>query len=166
MRPWCTSTPLYSKRARYSVHLNDSCMGDLLERKIFFADETKKVVSTCLRLETRSNIHYFWRFTIHSLSSSSFFLPPWCRCTPFYSRRARYSVHLHDSSSGDFLKRSNFFIDETKKSVFNLSRLRKTLQQSLILKFHHALSIFINFLFAALVHFYSIFFWCKIICSS
>ena len=42
------------------------------------------------------------------------------------------------------------------KNGFNLSTLRDTFQQSLILKFHHALSIFIIFIFAALVHFYTI----------
>ena len=108
LRPWCTFTPFYSKRARYSVHLNDSSMGDFLERKNFFADGTKKVVLTCLRLETRSSIHYFWWFTFHSLSSSNFFLRPWCNYTPFYSERARYSVHLHDSSMRIFWKEALF----------------------------------------------------------
>ena len=108
LRPWCTFTPFYSKRARYSVHLNDSSMGDFLERKNFFADETSKVVLTCLRLETRSSIHYFWWFTIHSLSSSNFFLRPWCNYTPSYSERAKYSVHLHDSSMRIFWKEALF----------------------------------------------------------
>ena len=140
--------------------------GGFVEKKNFFRRWDQK---SGFNLSTLRNTfqHSLLLKIHHSLTIFiKFFLPPWCRCTPFYSRRARYSVHLHDSSSGDFMKRSNFFIDETKKSGFNLSRLRKTLQQSLILKFHHALSIFINFLFAALVHFYSIFFWCKIICSS
>ena len=123
LRSWCSSTPFYSRRAIYSVHLNDASMGDFLKRSYFFTYDTKKVVLTCLRLETRSNILYFWRFTFHSLSSSNFFLPPWCRCTPFYSRRARYSVHLHDSSSWDFLKRSIFFTVETKKLVLTCLRL-------------------------------------------
>ena len=114
LRPWCNYTPLYSERARYSVHLNDSSTGELLQRKFFFADETKKVVYTCLRLETVSSIYYFWIFTMHSKSSSRFLLRPWCNFTPFWPKRARYSVHLNDSSMGDFFKRSNFFTDETK----------------------------------------------------
>ena len=101
LRSWCTSTPFYSKRAIYSVHLNDASVGDFLNRSNFFTDETKKVVLTCLRLETRSNIYYFWNFIMHSMSSSNFVLWPWCSSTPFYPKRARYSVHLSDSSTGD-----------------------------------------------------------------
>ena len=123
LRPGCTSTPLFSKRARFSVHLSDSSMGDFLKRSLFFPDETKEVVLTCLRLETVSSIYYFWNFTMHSISSSRFLLRPWCNCTPFYPKRARYSVQLNDSSMGDFLKRSNFFTDETKKVVLTCLRL-------------------------------------------
>ena len=86
LRPWCTSTPFYSKRARYFVHLNDASMGDFLKRSYLFTYDTKKVVLTCLRLETGSNIYYFWSFTMHSLSSSNFFLQPWCTSTPFTLR--------------------------------------------------------------------------------
>ena len=123
LRPWCTSTPFYSKRARYFVHLSDSSLEDILKGSTFFTDETKKVVFTCLHLETRSNIYYFWSFIMHSLSSSNSFLRPWCTSTPFYSKRARYFVHLSDSSLEDILKGSNFFTDETKKVVLLCLRL-------------------------------------------
>ena len=110
LRPWCTSTPFYSKRARYFVHLSDSSLRDILKRSIFFTDETKKVVSTCLRLETGSSIYYFWTFTMQSISSSRFLLRPWCNCTPFYPKRARYSVHLNDMIHpwGILWKEANF----------------------------------------------------------
>ena len=55
----------------------------ILERSNFFTDETEKLVLTCLRLETDSNIYYFWSFTMHSISSSNFSLRPWCNSTPF-----------------------------------------------------------------------------------
>ena len=87
--PWCTSTPFYSERARYSVHLKNSSKGDILKRSNFFTDETKKVVLTCLRLETRSDNYYYWSFTMHSISSSNFFLRPWCTSTPIFTKRAR-----------------------------------------------------------------------------
>ena len=122
-RPWCTSTPFDSKRARCSVHLSDSSEGDILRKSIFFIDETNKVVLTCLRLETHSNIHFFWSFIMHSISSTNFFLRPWCTSTPLFSKRARFSVHLSDSSLGDFLKRNFFFTDETKKVVLACLRL-------------------------------------------
>ena len=153
LRPWCTSTPFYSKRARHSLHLSDTSMGYILNRGNFFPDETKKGFLTFLRLETSSNIHYFRSFTMHSISSSIFFLWPRCTSTPFYSKRARHSLHLSDKSIGYILKRGSFFRDETKKIVFNLSTLRNKFQDLLLLKFHHALNIFINLLFAALVHF-------------
>ena len=156
LRPWCTSTPFYSKRARHSLHLSDISMGYILKRGNFFPDETKKAFLTFLRLETSSNIHYFWSFTMHSISSSIFFLWPRCTSTPFYSKRARHSLHLSDKSIGYILKRGSFFRDETKKIVFNLSTLRNKFQDLLLLKFHHALIIFIELLFAALVHFYSV----------
>ena len=114
-RPWCTSTPFDCKRARCSVHLSDSSGGDILKRSTFFIDETKKLVLTCLRLETHSNNHFFWSFIMHSKSSSNFFLRPWCTSTPLFSKRARYSVHLSDSSMGEILKRSEFFTNEIKK---------------------------------------------------
>ena len=152
LRPWCTCTPSYPRRARYSVHLSDSSKGDVLKRSNFCIDVTKKLVLTCLRLETRSNIHYFWSFTMHSLSPSNTFLRPRCTSTPFVSRRSSYSVHLSDSSMKDITKRSNFFTDENKNG-FNLSTFRNRFQHFLLLKFQHALIIFIKFLFAALVHF-------------
>ena len=123
LRPWCNSTQFYSKRARYTVHLSDSTLGEILRRSIFFHGWDQKTVSTCLRLETGSNLFYFWSITMHSISSSNFFLRPWCTSTPFYSRRPRYSVSLSDSSKGDILKRSKFFIDETKKVVLICLRL-------------------------------------------
>ena len=98
-------------------------MGDFLKRSNFFTDESKIMVLTCLRLETRSNIFYFWSFTIHAFSSSNFILRPWCTSSLFYCKRARYSAHLNDSSKGDVLKRSNFFIDVTKKLVLTCLRL-------------------------------------------
>ena len=100
------STPFYPKRAIYSVRLSDSSRGDLLKRSSFFIDETKKVVLTCPGLERRYNNYKFWSFTMHSISSSNFFLRPRCTSTPLLSKRARFSVHLSDSSMGDFLKRS------------------------------------------------------------
>ena len=194
--PWCTFTPFYSKRASYFFHLKGSSMKDILERSIFFIGEIKNVVLTCLRLETRSKIHYFWSFIMHSKSSSNFFccpgalllhfilreqdilfiwvihpwtilwkeaifsqlrpknmvlfclrletgsnidyswnftmhsktssncvLLPWCSSTPFYPERAKYSVHLSDSSKGDILKRSNFFKDESKNVALTCLRL-------------------------------------------
>ena len=99
-------------------------------KEAIFSQLRPKLVLFCLRLETRSNIYYFWSFNMHSLCASNFFLRRWCTFTPFYSKRARYSVHL-------------------KKSGFNLSTLRNTFQHSLLLKFYHALIIFINFPFAA-----------------
>ena len=117
LRPWCTSATFYSKSARYSVHLSDSSMMDILKRSNFFTDVKKKVVLACLRLETASKIYYFWSFTMPSISSLNFFSRPWCNSTPFYSKRTRYTVHLSDSSLGDILKRSNFFTDDTKKVV-------------------------------------------------
>ena len=157
LRPWCTSTPFYCKGARYSVHLSDSSRVDLLKRSNFFIDETKKVVLTCPGLERRYNNYNFWSFTMHSISSSNFFLRPWCTCIPSYPKRARYSVHLSDSSIEDILKRRFFFRDEIKneKCGFNLVTLRNSFQHSLLPRFHNALNIFIKVIFAALVHFCS-----------
>ena len=115
LRPWCTSAPFYFKGARYSVHVSDSSVGVFWKEESFFTDETKRVVLTCIRLGTCSNIHYFWIFTMHSLSSSNFFLRSWCTSTPFFSERARHSLHLSDTSMGYISKRGNFFRDETKK---------------------------------------------------
>ena len=81
------------------------------------------MVLICLRLETRSNIHYFWSFNMHSLSSSNCVLRPCCSSTRFYSKKARNSIHLKNSSKGDNLKRSNFFIGEIKNVVLNCLRL-------------------------------------------
>ena len=86
LRPRCTSAPFYSKRASYSVHLSDSSMMDISKRINFFTDVKKKVVLACLRLETGSNIYYFWSFTMHSISSSNYFSRTWCNSTPFYSK--------------------------------------------------------------------------------
>ena len=152
-------SPLFSSKPRDKdilfisvIHLR----GDFLKRSNFFIDETKKLVWTFLRLETRSSIQYFWSFTMHSISSSRFLLRPWCNCTLFYPKRARYSVHLNDSSKGGFFEKKQFFHRWDQKSGFNLSMLRNTFQRSILLKFHHALIIFIEFLFAAPVHFYSV----------
>ena len=134
-------------------------------------NETQKMVLACLRSETGSNIHNFWSFTMHSISSSNFFLRPWCNCAPFYSKRARYSVHLSDWSMGDILRKGNFFTDENQKwdtkNGFSLSTLRNRFQHSQFLKFHRALNIFIKLLFAALVQFDSVLVEeSKICCSS
>ena len=126
------------------------------------------MVLTCLRLETRSNFHYFWSFIIQSLSSSNFFFGG--PGSPLFSSKPGDKdilfisvIHLR----GVLLKRSNFFIDETKKIGFNLSTLRNTFQHLILLKLHHALIIFIKFLFAALVQLYSVLLWGgKIFCSS
>ena len=166
-RPWGFSTPFYFKGARYSVHLSDSYMGDNLKRSNFFRDETKNVGLTCSRLEKGSNIYYFWSFLMHSTSWSDFCPRPWCISTPFYSKRARYSVRLSDSSMEAILKRTNFFHRWDQKSGFNLSSLGNSFQHLLLLKFHHTLKIFIKFFFAALVQFYSVLFQeSKIYCSS
>ena len=89
LRPWCTSAAFFPRRARYSDHFSDSSMRDILKKGNFFTDQTIKVVLTCLRLETGSNIYYFWIFTMHSISSSNFFLRPWCNFSPFQSKRPR-----------------------------------------------------------------------------
>ena len=123
LRPWCNSAPFYSKMARYSVHLSDSSMGVILKKGNFFTDETKKVVLACLRLETGSNIYYFWSFTMHSISLSNFFLRPWCTSTPFHAKEARISVHLSYTSMMDILQRSNFFTDVKKKLALTCLRL-------------------------------------------
>ena len=115
LRPRCTSAAFYSKSARYSVHLSESSMMDILKRSNFFTDVKKKVVLACLRLETASKIYYFWSFTMPSISALNFFSRPWCNSTPFYSKKTRFTVHLSDSYLGDILKRSNFFTDDTKK---------------------------------------------------
>ena len=122
LRSWCTSAPFYSKSALYSVHLSDSSIGDNLKKSKILTGETEKVVLTCLRLETDSNIYYFWSFTMHSIPSS-FFLQPWCNSAPFYSKRALYSVHLSDSSMGFFLKRSIFFHSWHQKKILTCLRL-------------------------------------------
>ena len=150
----------------YSVFVEESMIicssqhiihGENLKRSSFFTDETKKLVLACLRLGTGSNIYYFWSFTMHSISSPIFFSRTWCNSTPFYSKRTRYTVHLSDSSFGGYFEKKQRFHRWHQKSGFNLSMLRNRLQHILLLKFHHALNIFIKFLFAALVHFYSVF---------
>ena len=239
LRPWFTSAAFFPRRARYSNHSSDSSMRDILKEGNFFTDETKKVVLTCLRLETGSNIYYFWSFTMHSKAPSNFFSRPWCNSTPFYSKRTSYSVHLSVPSMGNILKRSNFFhgwdqetvltclrletgsniyyfwsftmhsisssiffaapvhfysvlVEKNKiicssqqfilrgdfrnkhffhrwdqKIGFNLSTPGNRFQHLLLLKFHHALNIFIELLFAALLQFYSVLFEeSKTICSS
>ena len=130
-------------------------MGEILERNLFLTDENKKMVLTCLRLETSSNIYYFWSFTMHSISSSKF-LRPWFTSSSFFPRRARYSNHSSDSSMRDILKEGNFFTDENKKIGFNLSTLRNRFQHLLLLKFHHALKSSLKLLFSALVQFDSV----------
>ena len=53
------------------------------------------------------------------------------------------------------------------RNGFNLSTIRNRFQHFLLLKFPHALNNFIKFLFAALVHFYSVLLWGnKLFCSS
>ena len=57
---------------------------------------------------------------------------------------------------GGFFEKKYFFHRSDQKNGVNLSTLRNTFQHLLLLKFHIALNIFIKFLFAALVHFYSV----------
>ena len=141
-------------------------LGHILKRSNFFTDETEKLVLTCLRLETDSNIYYFWSFTIHSISSSVLFCGPGAlllrftlrgHCTPFIS-----VIHPFE-----FFKKRQFFHRWDQKVGFNLSTLMNRFQHLLLLKFHHALKIFIKILFAALVHFYYVLLRdSKIFCSS
>ena len=56
---------------------------------------------------------------------------------------------------GGFFEKKLFIHIWHQNSGFNLSTFRNRFQHLLLLKFHHALIIFIKFLFAALVHFYS-----------
>ena len=58
--------------------------------------------------------------------------------------------------NGGCFKKLQIFHRWDQKSGFNLYSLRNRFQHSLLLKFHHALIIFIELLFAALVHFYSV----------
>ena len=114
-------------------------------KEAIFSQLRPKLVLFCLRLETGSNIYYSWNFTMHSIISSNCVLLPWCSSTPFHPERARYSVHLSDSPNGDILKRSNIFHRWDQKCGFSLSTLRNTFQNSLLLKFHHALNFFSKF---------------------
>ena len=114
LRPWCTSTPFYAKRARYSVHLSDSSMRDNLIRSNFFTDEIKKVVSTCLRSETGSNSYNFWSFTMHSISSSNFFRGPAALPLRFTLREHVILFISVISPWGIFLKEAFSFTDDTK----------------------------------------------------
>ena len=118
--------PFYSVLVEESKTICSSQLfihGGDFRKKLFFTDETKKVVLTCLRLETVSSVYYFWSFTMHSISSSIFFLRPWCTSAPFYSKRAKYSVHLSDSSMGDNLKKGKILTGEIKKVVLTCLRL-------------------------------------------
>ena len=131
-------------------------MMDISKGSIFFTDVKKKVVLACLRLETGSNIYYFWSFTMHSISSLNFFSRPWCNSTLFYSKKKQdllFTSAIHPW--GTFWKEA-IFSQMTQKSGFNLSMLRNRLQHLMLLKFHHALNISIKHLVAALVHFYSV----------
>ena len=68
---------------------------------------------------------------------------------------------------GGYFKKKQFFQRWVQQNGFNLSTLRNRFQHLLLLKFHHALNIFIKLLYAALVHFYSVLVEKnKIICSS
>ena len=158
LRPWCISTPFYSKKPTYSVHLSDSSTGGISKTSNVFTDETKNMVLSCSRFETGSIIYYFWSFTMRSKSLSNFFLRPWCVSSPFYSKRGRYSVHLSDSSMGDVLKRSIFITEETKKVVLTSLPLVTASNIYYFWSFTmHSISSS-NFFLAALVHFYSVFF--------
>ena len=145
LRPWRISTIFYSMRARYSVRLSDSSVEDLLKRSNFFIDETKKVVLTCLRLETRSNIYNILSFTMHSLSSSNFFFGPGSLVLRFTLREQDILFISVIHPWGIVWKEASFHRCDRKRG-FNLSTLRNTFQHSLLLKYHHALSIFIKLL--------------------
>ena len=121
-------------------------MGDILKRSNLFIGEIKNVVLTCLRLETRSNIHYFWSFIMHSKSSSNFFCCPGALLLHFILREQdilSYEWFIH----GGFFEKKHFFHSWDQKSGFILFTLRNTFQHLLLLKFHRALIIFINFFF-------------------
>ena len=123
LRPWCTSTPSYSNGARFCVLLRNSFMGFFWREAFFSTDDTKKLILTFLRLETGSNIYYFWCFTMHSISSLNFFLRPWCTSTPSYSNGARFCVLLRNSFIGFFWREAFFFTDDTKKLILTFLRL-------------------------------------------
>ena len=97
----------------------------------------------------------------------NFFCGP-CALLLRFTVRGQYTLFISVIHPwGFFLKRSIFPHGCHQKSDFNLSTLRNKFQQSLLLKFHHALKNFIELLFAALVQFYSVLVEeSKIICSS
>ena len=125
----------------------------ILKRSNFFTDETEKLVLTCLRLETYSNIYCFWSFTIHSIFHQ-FFCGPGALLLRF-TLSGQYTPFISVIHPFEIFKRRQFFNGWDQKVGFNLSTLRNSFQRILLLKFHHALNIFINF-FAALVHFCSV----------
>ena len=127
----------------------------IFKKKPFFHRWDQKMVFTCLCLETGSNICYFWSFTMHSISSSNFFVA----LVQFRSVLVGESEIIWSSQrliQGGVFKEKQFFHRWDQENGFNKSTLRNKLQHLLLLKFHHALNIFINFLFAALVHFCSV----------
>ena len=113
----------FTKREQDILFISMIHPREIFWKETIFSQMRPKMVLTCLRIETRSNIYYFWSFTMHSLSSSNSFFRPWCTFAPFYPKRAIYSVHLNDPSQGDLLKRSNFFMGETKNVVLTCLRL-------------------------------------------
>ena len=92
----------FTLRGQYIPFISVIHPFEFFKKGSVFKGETKQLVLTCLRLETVSNVYYFWSFTMHSISSSNFFSQPWCIFTPFYSKRARYTVHLSNSSLSRF----------------------------------------------------------------
>ena len=71
--------------------------------------------------------------------------------------------YIHDG----YFEKKQFFHRCEEKSGVNLSTLRNSFQHLILLKFHHALNIFIKLVFAALVQFYSVLVEeSEIICSS
>ena len=122
-RPWCISTPFYSKRERYSVRLSDSSMEAILKRTNFFHRWDQK---SGFNLSSLGNSfqHLLLLKFYHTLKIFlKFFLRPWNNSTPFYSKRASYSVHLSVPSMGNILKRSNFFHGWDQETVLTCLRL-------------------------------------------
>ena len=85
----------------------------------------------------------------------SFFCGPGALLLRF-SLRGQYIPFISVIHPFEFFKKRQFFHGWDQTVGFNLSTLRNSFQRLLLLKFHHALNIFIKLLFSALVHFYSV----------
>ena len=99
-------------------------------------------------------------FTTSEVSSWTQYLHRISFCGPralllHFNLREQYILFISMMHPSGISWKEAFFHIWHQKSGFNLSTFRNRFQHSLLLKFHHALIIFIKFLFAALVHFYS-----------